>query len=240
MDSFLLLPSDLSERSTNDERRASPRYPLPRPVQWAPLSQVTSGKQLCLAHDISTLGIGLLLDRPLDLSTFLDIDLLDSDARAMRSLVARAVHIEQRPDDYWLIGCAFITELSRADLAPFQTEVQPAAGNDHRRWTRFPCNVETACYTCETAPGERRTGRILNISAGGIGLLLRCSFLPGTLLHFDLPGHPTRQILIRVVRLLEHSKGSWFLGCEFADQLRDDELISLLWLLDPSRAFPIS
>jgi hypothetical protein len=103
-------------------------------------------------------------------------------------------------------------------------------GPDCRRWARFPCNVETACYSCDTAPGERRSGRILNISAGGIGLILRCQFSEGTLLYFELPPEMNLadpRILVRVVRVMEQG-GGWFLGCEFADQLSDDELRGLL------------
>src|SRR5207253_2847850 len=79
----------------------------------------------------------------------------------------------------------------------------------------------TVCYSCDTAPGERRSGRIVNISAGGIGLKLRCQFAEGTLLHFELPHEmnlANPKILVRAARVIEQDDGSWFLGCEFADQ----------------------
>jgi hypothetical protein len=219
------------ERSTNDERRASVRYPGPLQFRWKGIAD--KNWQEGQVRDISTLGIGLVLDQRRDMSSFLEVELLDNEGKRVNCLLARVVHLEEEFPGQWLLGCAFVSELPQEDLANFRADAVLPAGPDQRRWTRFPCNVETVCYTCETAPGERRSGRILNVSAGGIGLLLRCSFTQGTLLFFDLPsapGQPPRQILIRVVRVLEHSKGNWFLGCEFAAQIQDDELRSLLSL----------
>jgi hypothetical protein len=91
--------------------------------------------------------------------------------------------------------------------------------------------VETVCYTCETSPGERRPARVLNISPGGIGLLLPCQFALGTLLHFELPADSnqiSRILLVRVARVMEQSPGMWFLGCEFAHRLDEEELRTLL------------
>lgn len=225
-----LLSPEVADRSTNDERRAGPRHRVDLQIHWNPEPGNPNSRQEGRAHDISTLGIGLVLSQPRDISTFLEIELPETSGHARRLLLSRVVHVEELPGQ-WLIGCAFVSELTAAELALFTAEPAQPTGHDHRRWTRFPCNVETVCYTCETAPGERRSGRILNISAGGVGLFLRCSFTPGTLLYFDLPGNGSvspRQILIRVVRALEHSKGNWFLGCEFAAQLQEDELFALL------------
>ena len=129
------------------------------------------------------------------------------------------------------VGCAFVRELPDKYLRFFQAGAVHPSGPDCRRWTRFACNVETVCYTAETAPGERRSGRILNISAGGVGLVLRCQFSEGTLLHFELPPEmnlANPQILVRVVRVVPHGDGNWLLGCEFADQLTEDDLQALL------------
>jgi len=138
------------------------------------------------------------------------------------------IHIEDEGEERWLVGCAFVAELSAAELREFQAEKTRPAEGDNRRWTRFPCNVETVCYTRETTPGERRPVRILNISAGGVGLLCTCDFCVGTLLHLELPVEAARLALIRVVRVVEHTAGGWFLGCEFVDVLPADELRELL------------
>ena len=133
-------------------------------------------------------------------------------------------------DGAWIVGLAFISELDNAELRLFQAErIKPAIA-DGRRWVRFPCNVETLCYTCETIPGERRKVQILNISAGGIGPLLPCEFSAGTVLRLELPAdmtQPARLLLVRVIHCVEMAGRGWMLGCEFADQLGTEELDSI-------------
>src|SRR5207245_2637627 len=100
---------------------------------------------------------------------------------------------------------------------------------DPRRWVRFPCNVETACSTCLVAPGETTPARVLNVSPGGVGLLLPCEFDVGTLLNLDVPRAvaPAR-VRVRVARVVAHGRGNWFLGCEFVDELSAAELRACL------------
>jgi hypothetical protein len=145
--------------------------------------------------------------------------------------LARIVHVEPDPAGDWLAGCAFISELTDDELAQFKAQRLPPVGPDDRRWVRFPCNVETVCSTWETTPGEQVRARVLNVSPGGIGLLLPCQFERGTLLNFELPtvqGQPPKQMLVRVVRAMEHTRGDWFLGCELVQPLTAAELAELL------------
>ena len=100
---------------------------------------------------------------------------------------------------------------------------------------RFPCSVETVCYSQETAPGECVPARVLNISAGGVGLLLPCAFGAGVLLDLDLPAAAgphaaasVRRLSVRVVRALPHTNASWFHGCEFSDRLDETEIEALV------------
>lgn len=37
-----------------------------------------------------------------------------------------------------------------------------------------------------------------------------------------------RDLLVRVARAVEHATGYWFLGCEFARQLSEEEMQALL------------
>jgi hypothetical protein len=222
----------LGQRAPDDERRASTRYraPLCVPCRLVDGAGATWQAQV---RDLSTLGVGLRLPQEVELGALLEIELQRTNGLLVRPVLARVVHVWE--DDVrgssCIAGCAFISELCTAELHLFHAEAVKPAARDCRRWLRFPCNVETVCYTCETAPGERRPARILNISPGGIGLLLPCQFAHGTLLHFEMPAdmeQPARDLLVRVARVLEHAPGMWFLGCEFASQLGDDELRSLL------------
>ena len=218
------------ERAPNEERRASVRLPSSRAGYCRPAGGDAERSVRARVRDISTLGIALVFPRPPELGALLEIDLEGPGRKIIRTLLARVVHAEAEADG-WVVGCAFTMDLVDADLKLFQAERARPAPGDGRRWMRFPCNVETVCTTCLTVPGERSAARILNISAGGIGLLLPCQFDPGTLLYFEMPAHPgrmPRKLLVRVVRAFERTNGDWFLGCEFAQQLREDEVLALL------------
>jgi hypothetical protein len=220
----------LPDLSPNEERRSAPRYRVTLAVSCQPADNAGpnwSGQ----VRDVSAFGVGFLLARRMELSTLLEIELAREGRGTLQTLLARVVHVEADKAGYWLIGCAFTAELTDMELQLFQAQRVRPAGQDGRRWVRFPCNVETVCYTCQTVPGERRPARVVNVSPGGIGLLLPCEFPSGTLLHFQLPANvdqPAREVLVRVVRAMEHASRYWFHGCEFAYRLDEDELRALL------------
>jgi hypothetical protein len=227
----VLLEEEPVSRSPNEERRSSVRYRSSLRVPCRLADDASSGPWKARVRDLSTIGIGLLLPHKLELATLLEIELVKSNGVLVKKILARIVHVEEDQPRTWITGCAFVSELSGAEMRLFHAEAVRPKTKDNRRWIRFPCNVETVCYTCETSPGERRPARVLNISPGGIGLLLPCQFVQGTLLHFELPtdaGQPGRAVLVRVARVLEQSPGMWFLGCEFAQRIEEDELRTLL------------
>jgi hypothetical protein len=220
---------ELSPWSAAQDRRAAPRYRVSlttacRAVDAGPSWPGT-------VRDLSALGVSFLASRRLELSALLELELCKEGRGVLHATLARVVHIEADVASTWLVGCAFTSELSDAELALFQAgRVRPAA-EDSRRWVRFPCNVETVCWTSETVPGEQRPARVVNISPGGIGLLLPCEFLQGTLLRFRMPAAAAQhesELLVRVVRAMQHTTGYWFHGCEFVNRLDDEDLRALL------------
>jgi hypothetical protein len=230
MERTAIVADEAAPLSPNEERRAAPRYRVTLTASCRPADAAGPGWRAQI-RDISALGVGFLFPGRLELSTLLELDLWKEGRGSVRTVLARVVHVEADTAGAWLIGCAFTAELTDDELRLFQAQRVRPAGADGRRWVRFPCNVETVCYTSETAPGERRPARVVNISPGGIGLLLPCEFLQGTLLHFQLPAdvaQPGREMLLRVVRAMEHASGYWFHGCEFAGRLREDDLRALL------------
>jgi hypothetical protein len=222
-------PADSDDRMPNDERRAVVRYRAALAVPFQAVGKPPLKE--ARVRDLSIFGIGLRTDESVELSALLEIELRSPRQSTVRTVFARVVHVEPITAGGWLVGCAFVEELSENDMRLFQAERQFAHEQDSRRWVRFPCNLETVCYTSETAPGERRAARIINVSPGGVGVLLRCEFYVGTLLYLELPhemGHREDKLLVRVVRLIEHSPGTWFLGCEFAHQLQLEEIKALV------------
>ena len=218
--------------STNEDRRASPRHPTDLRVVCR---QLTIGTAPLIwtaqVRNLSAFGIGLIVPKAPGLSQRLEIELAGKNGTLVRTIQARVVHQTWESRQSYFAGCGFIKELEDEHLRFFHAEAVHPSGPDFRRWTRFPCDVETVYYTCDTAPGERRSGRILNISAGGIGLVLRCQFSEGTLLHVELPQNTNLvgpKVLVRVIRVMQKNDGNWFLGGEFADQLSEEQLRELI------------
>jgi hypothetical protein len=218
--------------SLTEDRRASPRHPASIRVSCQLLDDDAAGPGwTAQVRELSTFGIGLVMPEPPGHGQLLAIELARANGTFVRNILARVVHEVRESPRSFMVGCAFIKEMADEHLRFFRAGAVHPSGPDGRRWARFATNVETICYTCDTAPGERRAARIVNISAGGIGLALRCQFAESTLLHFALPQEMNLadpNLLIRVVRVKDQGDGTWFLGCEFADQLLGEELDQLL------------
>ncbi|HYT93822.1 MAG TPA: PilZ domain-containing protein, partial [Gemmataceae bacterium] len=76
-------------------------------------------------------------------------------------------------------------------------------------------------------------GRVRDISLGGVGLLLRHRFRPGTILEVELrsnTGALLRAVSVRVVHataVLMDGNPCWHLGCAFPQPLSDEEFREL-------------
>jgi hypothetical protein len=182
-----------------------------------------------LVRNLSTLGVGLVLVKSAVPSMLLRIDFESATRGKLCSRLGRVIHAEVRGEGE--VGRAFVREMADVILRLFDAQRLPTTGGDDRRWVRFPCNVETACNALHTAPVEESPARIINISAGGMGLMLPCEFGTGTLLKLDMEGTPASAagpVLLRVVRATAQYNSDWFHGCEFADPLTDKEFQALL------------
>jgi hypothetical protein len=222
------LEEDLYSRSPGDERRASVR----RRMDGVVVCRLLGGNDKPLearVRDASPLGVGLRLSQPVELGALLRLDFEDVNQYPQRTVLARVVHVTALAEG-WGVGCAFIRELEAKTLRLFQAERTLAPAEDTRRWQRFPCNVEAVCSSLDTTAGEQSPARIVDVSAGGVGLLLPCEFGPGTLLRLLLPATAgqTEPLLLRVARAAARPRRDWFLGCEFAERLDERELAALL------------
>src|SRR5262249_14287661 len=65
--------------------------------------------------NISANGIGLVLDRPVENGTLLNLDLRSPTTHSTRTILACVVHVTSSPGE-WNVGCNFIRELSESDL----------------------------------------------------------------------------------------------------------------------------
>jgi hypothetical protein len=104
---------------------------------------------------------------------------------------------------------------------------EPETGEERRVWLRYPCDLETTLKAANDPQPQRLSGRVLNISRGGVQLLVNERVEPGALLSVDLPGATdsfASRILAYVVRVVTRPGGGWTVGCTFATELDDEDL----------------
>jgi c-di-GMP-binding flagellar brake protein YcgR len=105
---------------------------------------------------------------------------------------------------------------------------------ERRTRVRYTATLEATCRRTGEADGQVWSGRVVNISTGGIGLLLRRQLAVETLLDVELQGNSGSALRILRVRVLhstafkDEGTPSWLLGCAFARDLAEAELWTLL------------
>ena len=214
----------------NDDRRAAVRFACSLETACQPVAEAMADSWPARVLDISAGGVALNLYRRFEPRTMLAIRLESADENVSRSLFLRVVHVTPEVDGSWRLGCALAGELGDEELRAFKAERVRADESDCRAWVRFACDVETSCRPLKSDRSEAWSGRILDVSAGGLSLLVPSKFERGALLEVDLPaeaGQTVRAVTVRVVR--ERTLGShlWLLGCEFADGLSAEDLAKL-------------
>jgi hypothetical protein len=113
--------------------------------------------------------------------------------------------------------------------SPVLTEAQAAPRGvrpDRRASVRRACTLEALSRPLELSDAIAWGATVQDISAGGVGLLICYPFKPGTFLAVDLVGghEGSRTVLVRVVHVTDQSDGTWFVGCEFALPLSEEEV----------------
>jgi hypothetical protein len=108
------LPEPINVPDEIAERRASVRYPSQSATACHP---VPEGDALCSARvvDISTTGIGLIVDRFVEPETLLAVEVQGAFARSY-TLLVEVRHARQRGEQEWLLGCSFARDLSEDEL----------------------------------------------------------------------------------------------------------------------------
>jgi hypothetical protein len=161
-----------------------------------------------------------------DLDGLLLVELMREDGSPFDTITTRVVWVAPAGGG-WLAGCAFVREPSAAELSLLQATLARPSVADARGFARFPATVETVSETCTAMPGERRPARVLEVSAGGLALLLRCSFGGGTLLRLHLSEKveaPECELIVRVVRVRARGRHYWRHDCDFVCRVDDKAL----------------
>jgi hypothetical protein len=66
--------------------------------------------------DLSTAGVGLIVDEKLDAGSALMVNLHRGNDKADRAMLACVVYVTDRPDEKWAAGCQFLRDLTNSEL----------------------------------------------------------------------------------------------------------------------------
>ncbi|MGE3803278.1 MAG: PilZ domain-containing protein [Gemmataceae bacterium] len=184
-----------------------------------------------IVQDISLGGISFSVSRSIPSGMLLKVE-LPSFARDPIELLARVLHVRSQPGGAnWLLVCCFARELTDEVLQQFGARRERPEKDDGRSWVRFPCAADTTVHVVLAAEPTEWHARIVNISAGGVGLIVPGVLEGGTLLNLDLRDPSNQQeprtILIRVVHC-DPEDNAYRLGCTFVDELKDEDLRLLM------------
>ncbi len=180
--------------------------------------------------DVSSGGVKLIVGRPFEQGDLLTLELPAQAGEASVSVLACVVHVRPEGDADWVLGCRFSAELNDSDLAAFGAVPSKPEESDGRNWSRFPSEMKAVYQIIPDDDGVRREAKVLNISGGGVAMLVENDVRAGALLSAELhapSGQKVVTILACVVHLTVHSEHERILGCNFIQQLSENDLKAL-------------
>lgn len=105
---------------------------------------------------------------------------------------------------------------------------------ERRAWVRYGSDLDAVCRGAGAMKDAGWTAKVKDISMGGVGLLMRHRFRPGTPLLVEMKnksGSLCRVVPARVVHAKPVRAGGeacWHVGCAFVSNLSDEEVKALL------------
>jgi len=115
-----------------------------------------------------------------------------------------------------------------------QYQIAEAPAIERRAWVRHASTLTTSCQDSGVLRDAGWPGKVLDISLGGIGLILRHRFPPGAPLTVELKspsGKLLRTISVRVMHsrpVIVEGDPCWLIGCALSRNLAHEELQELL------------
>ena len=106
---------------------------------------------------------------------------------------------------------------------------------ERREASRFPCSARGNCQpVTATEAGNCWPVEAVNISVGGIGVLLSRRFEPGTLLALELSRESNESVYLPLARVCRATPNGphWLLGCVWQGLLGTEDMQSLVGAAD--------
>lgn len=109
MTSLTYRPSAIRIRRPTDRKNV--RYPVEEPTSWRVLLHTDTESVLAKVKNLSTHGIGLVVDRPLDPGSTMEAELTNSCQLFTSRQTIRVIHSTQQDEQSYLVGCEFSAPL---------------------------------------------------------------------------------------------------------------------------------
>src|SRR5205823_4069079 len=87
-----------------DDHRSWVRFPCNVEASWQRIDHSAGERWDAQVVNISASGIGLLIDRPVENGTLLNLDLRGPTTHSSRTILACVVHVTSHPGE-WNVGC---------------------------------------------------------------------------------------------------------------------------------------
>jgi hypothetical protein len=124
--------------------------------------------------------------------------------------------------------------MPHSDASPAADTAATARRAERRAYVRLAVDLTAVCRTAGRLSDIGWPGLVRNISRGGVGLIVRHRFQPGTRLTIDLQaarGEERPALAVLVVHATPASADGapcWLLGCAFDRPLTEEEFQALL------------
>jgi hypothetical protein len=125
-----------------------------------------------------------------------------------------------------------LKEVIMERIAPQPSAAEQATAADRRAFVRHPVSLPAKSHVVGVEDEEAWwSARVCDVSLGGVGMVMARRPEAGTRLEVEFQlsaGGGWYRRLARVMHATAQEGGGWLVGCEFVDQLRDEDLAQLL------------
>lgn len=182
--------------------------------------------------EVSDNGMRIKVRNSFDEGSMVRIDLPCEELGPVTTVLACVMHLRHEGDGLYSLGCQFCTELDDEDLHSLGVKREqiekPEA--DNRNFVRYPTRAQVLYRNMRSSTEPVLPGTVLNASPTGIGLKVKESLMPGTLLDLTVQGERGQklfEILACVVYRHLDRDSQYTVGCNFIRELSDMELDTL-------------
>jgi hypothetical protein len=221
-----------NDKPPEEERRASLRLTCDVPTLLHPAVEASEPTLPARVRNISASGVSLVVDRAFALGQMLSMVLPHPDREPPTTVLVCVVRVDHLKDGRCQLGCNFSAPITDADLQLFAPPTDSAQVPEERAWERYPSHAHATYHRVNAAEPEGHAARVLNLSINGIALQAKVPMEVGELLNIDLRDDHGRlivSILACVVRVRgEQNGGEWLFGCNFMNELSEEQLRMLV------------